>query len=55
MKYRCKRECFFSGKLYNVGEIANFEGVQVPEHFVPLEQPKPLKSSRPKAKPQDVA
>lgn len=36
MTYICRTKCFYGGRLYEVGDAAEFSAVTPPEHFIPL-------------------
>ena len=37
MKYVCKTKCFYNGRLYEVGDTADFSAVTPPKYFIPVE------------------
>ena len=37
MKYECVTKCFYGGRLYEVGDTAEFSAVNPPSHFVPVD------------------
>jgi len=36
MKYICKTKCFYGGRLYEVGDTAEFSAVTPPSYFIPM-------------------
>ncbi len=36
MRCVCKTKCFYGGRLYEVGDAADFPAAALPEHFIPL-------------------
>ena len=36
MRYECVTKCFYGGRLYEVGDTAEFSAVSPPSHFIPV-------------------